>query len=173
MRQMRTRHSSTLSRCKRWREPLEFLTRIGDRKAPINSRLLRIALVFPGRDCARERGFVGNTTVEALGLAEGFPVVGVQKTTILLWFRSSHRPLRGTPHDGGVHARLLPEVRRPPPPGQTGHYRPRGWRDDGHIPRQERVPESRECPASGPVREGPGRHQRAARSAPRALAGCP
>src|SRR5215831_20236750 len=114
MRQMRTRHSSTLSRCKRWREPLEFLTRIGDRKAPINSRLLRIALVFPGRDCARERGFVGNTTVEALVLAEGFPVVGVQKTTILLWFRSSHRPLRGTPHDGGVHARLLPEVRRPP-----------------------------------------------------------
>src|SRR5262245_13672033 len=59
------------------------------------------------------------------------------------------------------------------PPGQTGHYRPRRWRDDGHIPRQERVPESREWPASGPVREGPGRHQRAVRSAPRAPAGCP
>jgi hypothetical protein len=32
-----------------------------------------MALVFPGRNCARARDFVGNTTVEALVLTEGFP----------------------------------------------------------------------------------------------------
>ena len=32
-------------------------------------------------------------------------------------FRSPRRPLWGTPHDGGVHARLLPEVRGPPQAG--------------------------------------------------------
>src|SRR5919206_1830826 len=58
--------SSTPSRWKGWIESFEFLTRIGDREAPVNGGLLGVALLFPGRDLTHERGFVGDTAVEAL-----------------------------------------------------------------------------------------------------------
>src|SRR5215510_10746674 len=60
------------------------MTRIGDRKAPINSRLLHVALVLPGRDFSLERSFVGYTTVEALVLQNTQLDLGhVQPTAML------------------------------------------------------------------------------------------
>ena len=46
------------------------MARIGNRKAPINGRLLRVALIFPGRNFTRERYFVRDTAIEALVLED-------------------------------------------------------------------------------------------------------
>jgi len=46
------------------------MARFGDRKSPINDRLLRVALMFPGRDFTLERCFIGDAAVEALLLKD-------------------------------------------------------------------------------------------------------
>ena len=60
------------------------MARIGDRKAPINGRLLRVALVFPGRDFTLERCFVGDAAIEALLLEDAqFDLGHVQPAPML------------------------------------------------------------------------------------------
>ena len=60
------------------------MARIGDRKSPINGRLLRVALVFPGRDFTLERCFVGDAAIEALLLEDAqFDLGHVQPTPML------------------------------------------------------------------------------------------
>jgi hypothetical protein len=46
------------------------MARLRERKAPINGRLLRVALVFPRRNFTRERCFVGDVAIEPLVLED-------------------------------------------------------------------------------------------------------
>ena len=61
------------------------MARLRDGKPPVNGRLLCVALVFPGRDFACERGFVGDAASEALLLEHPPCDLGHMQPTAMLW----------------------------------------------------------------------------------------
>ena len=77
---------------------------------------------------------------------------------------------RPGPRKGNPRAHPLGRLRLPAP-RQGDPRRPRGGREDRHDPARGRVPEPGQPPASGPVRQGAGRHGRPEGSDPRAAAG--